>query len=239
MTGGLIRAWLTAVFAASALVSIHAARPADSAALSPVLERFLSLTDPSVVEYRALRHLEAQNDRFNSSAWMDVWTEADRGGGFRYWIVAEGGSNYIRSRVFLPTLEAEREMCESPDSERGALTAANYVFEDRREERDGLAWLTVKPRRKDVVLVDGSIFLNREDGDLVRIEGRLAKSPSRWTRRVDIVRSFRRFAGVRMPVALESVATLLIAGKSSFRMTYDYETVNGQRIADSSTLTSR
>src|SRR5207244_9166807 len=70
-------------------------------------------------------------------------------------------------------------------------------------------WLTVKPRRKDVVLVDGSIFLNREDGDLVRIEGRLAKSPSRWTRRVDIVRSFRRFAGVRMPVALESVATLL------------------------------
>ena len=89
------------------------------------------------------------------------------------------------------------------------------------------------------MLVDGSIFLNREDGDLVRIEGQLAKSPSRWTRRVDIVRSFRRFAGVRMPVALESVATLLIAGKSSFRMTYDYETVNGQRIADSSTLTSR
>ena len=227
------------LLAGSALVSARAARPVDSAAPSPLLERFLSLTDPAVVEYQALRHLEAQNDRFNSAAWMDVWTETDRDGGFSYRIIRQGGSQYIRSRVFLPTLEAERQMCESPDAERGALTAANYVFEDRRAEKDGLAWLSVKPRRKDVLLVEGSIFLKPDDGDLVRVEGRLAKSPSMWTRRVDIVRSFRRVGGVRMPVELESVATLLIAGRSTFRMTYDYETVNGQRIADSSTLTSR
>jgi hypothetical protein len=239
MTRGLIRALSAALCAAAALVSVHAAPPAGSSAPSPVLDRFLSLIDPTVVEYGALRHLEAQNDRFNSSAWMDVWTETDREGRFTYRIVAQGGSSYIRSKVFLPTLEAERRMCESSDADRGALNAANYVFEDRLEEKDGLAWLTLKPRRKDVVLVDGSLFLNPEDGDLVRIEGRLAKSPSMWTRRVDIVRSFRRFAGIRMPVALESVATLMVAGKSTFRMTYDYETVNGQRVGDSSKLTSR
>ena len=28
----------------------------------------------------------------------------------------------------------------------------------------------------------------------------------------------------------ESVASVLIAGKSTFRMTYDYESVNGQRV---------
>jgi hypothetical protein len=33
-----------------------------------------------------------------------------------------------------------------------------------------------------------------------------------------------------MPVALESVATVLIAGRSTFRMSYEYETVNGQRV---------
>jgi hypothetical protein len=130
-------------------------------------------------------------------------------------------------------------MCDSSGPARAAVTSANYVFEDRREEKDGLAWLTVKPRRKDVVLVDGSIFLNPGDGDLVRIEGRLAKPPSFWTRRVDIVRSFRRLAGVRMPVATESVATLFVAGRSTFRMTYDYESVNGQRVDASSKLTSR
>jgi hypothetical protein len=33
-----------------------------------------------------------------------------------------------------------------------------------------------------------------------------------------------------MPVALESVANVRIAGESTFRMRYDYESVNGQRV---------
>jgi hypothetical protein len=228
-----------ALLASATLVTAQAVPPPDSSAPSPLLERFLSLTEPAIVEYRAMRHLEAQNDRFNSSAWMDVWTETSRDGMFSYRVVGQGGSSYIRSHIFLPALEGERQMCAASEPLRGAVTADNYVFEDRREEKDGLAWLLVKPRRKDVVLVEGSIFLNPDDGDLVRVEGRLARTPSRWTRRIDIVRSYRRLAGVRMPVALESVATLLIAGRSTFRMTYDYETVNGQRVEDSSRLVAR
>src|SRR5256885_1769834 len=115
MTRGLIRSVFATLCAALALASAHAAPPVESSAPSPLIERFLSLTDPAIVEYRALRHLEAENDRFNSSAWMDVWTESDRDGTFSYRIVAEGGSSYIRSRVFLPTLEAERRMCESSE----------------------------------------------------------------------------------------------------------------------------
>src|SRR5207253_7971729 len=83
---------------------------------------------------------------------------------------------------------------------------------------------------KDVLLVDGSIFVRPEDGDLVRVEGRLSKAPSFWTRRVEIVRWYQRFVGVRMPTALESVANLVVAGRSTFRMRYDYETVNGIRV---------
>ena len=239
MTRGLIRGIFPALLASATLVTAQAALPADSSAPSPLLERFLSLAEPSVVEYRAVRHLEAQNDRFNSSAWMDVSTEMSRDGAFRYRIIGEGGAAYIRSRVFLPALEGERQMCAASETLRGAVSPENYVFEDRRAEKDGLAWFLVKPRRKDIVLVDGSIFLNPDDGDLVKVEGRLAKTPSMWTRRVDIVRSYRRLAGVRMPVELETVATLLVAGRSTFRMTYDYETVNGQRVGDSSKLLPR
>ena len=177
-----------------------------------------------------LRHLEAQNDHFNSSAWMDVWTDADQASGFRYHIVGEGGSEYIRKRVFVPTLEAERTMWKSGATDRAGLTLDNYIFEDRGAQPDGLTSLGVKPRRKDVLLVDGSIFLRPEDGDLVRVEGRLSKPPSFWTRRVEIVRRYQRIAGVRMPVALETAANVLIAGRSTFRMSYEYESVNGQRV---------
>jgi hypothetical protein len=62
------------------------------------------------------------------------------------------------------------------------------------------------------------------------MEGRLSKPPSFWTRRVEIVRWYRRIAGVRMPVALESAANVRIAGESTFRMTYEYESINGQRV---------
>ena len=74
--------------------------------------------------------------------------------------------------------------------------------------------------------MDGSIFVNPDDGDLVRIEGRLSKTPSFWTRRVEVVRHYQRINGVRVPVAIESVAQVLIAGRSTFSMSYEYETVN-------------
>ena len=241
MSRGLIRQALVALLAVSALSHMRAAGPSVGRGNQAVLQRFLALDDPAPAEYRALRHLDASNDHFEKSAWMDVWTEADRSGAFRYRIVTEGGSEYIRTHVFLATLETERRMWESGAPDRAALTADNYVFEDRGERCDGLAGLTVKPRRRDVLLFEGSIFLRPDDGELMRIEGRLTKAPSFWTRRVEIVRWYQRFAGARMPVALESVASVLIAGRSTFRMSYDYETVNGHRIGTpvARTLASR
>ena len=79
--------------------------------------------------------------------------------------------------------------------------------------------------------MDGSLFLNAHDADLVRIEGRLSKSPSIWTRDVQVVRTYARVASVRVPVQLESIAKVRIAGTSTMSMTYHYEMVNGVEVA--------
>jgi hypothetical protein len=230
MRGALLHG-LTAsvVLVASLTLPATAANSTKAFDAATVLQRFLTLDGSAPSSFRALRHFDAQNDQFDSRAWMDVWTECDRAG-FRYMVVGEGGSEYIRSRVFRASLETERKMWADGSTGRAAMTSSNYEFEDGGAQADGLASFRVKPRRKDVLLVQGSIFLNAEDGDLVRVEGRLSKSPSFWTRRVDIVRWYRRVAGVRVPVALETVASIRIAGKSTFRVTYDYEMVNGQRV---------
>ena len=209
-----------------------AAMAAEPSSPSPViLQRFLALDDPTPTQYRVLRHVEASNDRFEKSAWMDVWAEADASG-FRYTIIGEGGSEYIRSKVFRASLETERKMWASGEADKSTVTSANYVFEDLGAQADGLASLKVKPRRKDLLLVDGSIFLNPHDGELVRMEGKLSKAPSFWTRRVEIVRWYQRIAGFRMPTALESVAHVMIAGRSTFKMTYEYESVDGHRVGN-------
>lgn len=196
----------------------------------PILHRFLSVPDPAPNQYRALRHLEARNEKSDRTAWMDAWTEVSANGSFQYTVAADGGSTYIRDHVLVPALETEKRMAAQRLPTRSSITPANYVFEDRGPCPDGLATLGVKPRRKDALMVDGSIFVRPDDGELVRLEGQLVKPPSFWTRHVQIVQWFERVAGFRMPVAVESVANVLIFGRSTFRMTYEYESVNGQRV---------
>jgi len=194
------------------------------------LQRYLARGVEPTVEYRALRHLEASNAHFGVRGWMDAWTEYTHAGGFRYEIVAEGGSHHVRNRVLRPTLESEQRMWTAREPQRAAVTPENYVFSDSPRLHEGLAPLGITPRRKDVLLVEGSIFVEPSDGELRRIEGRLSKSPSFWTRRVDIVRRYDRVGGVRVPVAIQSTAHVLIAGESTFSMSYEYETINGQRV---------
>jgi hypothetical protein len=191
-----------------------------------VVERFLA-GDKAAHSYRALRRLEARSE--HRDAWMDVWTEADASG-FRYEVASQGGSGYIRSRVFTAALEAERRISATGTAHLAAITPDNYVFEDRGASPSGLAWVGLVPRRKELMLVQGSIFLRPEDGDLVRIQGSLAKPPSMWIRHVEIDRRYERIGGVRVPVSLQSVARVLIAGKSTFTVTYQSETVNGQHV---------
>jgi hypothetical protein len=218
-------ALLTAAFAYDS--HIDATSRAADATVPPALERFFASVESGPVSYRALRRLEARNSHLDHAAWMDVWTEADESG-FRYEIAGVGGSRYVRNRLFMPALETERTMWGAAD--RGAISQVNYTFEDRGAEATGLAWIGLTPRRKDVLLVNGSIFLRPEDGDLVRIEGALSKAPSFWTRKVEIVRRYERIGGVRVPVALESVASVRIAGPSTFTMTYDYASINGRAV---------
>jgi len=65
----------------------------------------------------------------------------------------------------------------------------------------------VRPKRKDVLLVEGAIFVQPSDGELSRIEGKWSKAPSFWTRRVDVVRPVTSARpACALPVAIESVA---------------------------------
>jgi hypothetical protein len=213
------------LFAALVVVS------AGQTAVSP-LQRFLARGEEPTVEYRALRHLEAHNPKFNQSGWMSAWTEYDHANGFRFTIVAEGGSGYIRSKVLRAALEGEQKIWANHEPQNASFTHQNYTFDVGEPAADGLASVTVTPRRKDVLLVEGAIFVQPSDGDLARIEGKLSKTPSFWTRRVDVVRRYQRVGGVRVPISIESVAHVLIAGRSTFKMTYEYEMINGQRVGD-------
>jgi hypothetical protein len=213
--------------------------PRSSSSEEPVVRRFLSRADEPLTRYRALRRLEARNARFKLQGWLEASTELTAEGTFRYEIVREGGSEYIRNKVLRPVLQNEEKLFATHDASRSALTAANYVLRGTEAAEPGLVKLLVKPRRREVSLIDGAAIVTERDADLVRVEGRLAKNPSFWTKRVDVVRRYERLSGVRVPTRLDSVAQIRLAGTSTFSMTFEYEMVNGLDVAPANAVASR
>jgi hypothetical protein len=224
----VVRSLCVCVLSATMLRAVVAVQ---DAAEPDAVARFLSRHDPPLTSYRAHRRLSARNARFNVEGWLEAVTELSPDTGFTFRIDKEGGSGYIRNRVLKAALEGEQKMIKAGDPAKASLTPENYELTVGQAGDAGLLRLLAKPRRKDVLLVDGALFVNAADADLVRIEGRLSKSPSFWTRDVQIVRTYSRLNGVRVPTQLESVAKVRIAGTSSLTMTYQYEMVNGREVA--------
>jgi hypothetical protein len=180
-------------------------------------------------QYRAYRRMHARSEHFGQEGWLEAWTELDDRG-FRYTVVSESGSDYIRNKVLRTVLKREQELVAGGDCRRSELTPDNYDFEDA-SHANGERYVLLKPKRKDVLLVDGRMVLNSENGELLRVEGRLSKNPSFWTSLVNIIRRYGRLDGVRVPIATESVAKVKFAGLSHLEVQYEYETINGRPVS--------
>jgi len=219
--------------ALTALTTLALAEPASTPnAFEPVLHRFLSRADEPLVTYRGTRRLEGRNERFNVSGWMEIATELTADG-FHYRVIDEGGSDLIRGRVFRSMLESEEQIFANGDAARSSFTSINYDLTAADASEPGLVKLFARPKRKDITLIDGAVYITDTDADLVRVEGQLAKSPSFWTRRVEVVKQYARVAGLRVPVRVDSTAQIRFAGPSTMTMTYEYEMVNGVNTSSS------
>lgn len=200
---------------------------------SALVARFLAGSSGVLTSYRAFRTLEAETRGGRMRARLTAWTSLDPVSGFQYSIVEESGSGLVRQKVLRAALEAERTLKKVDEAARGALTADNYTFGAGEAADDGLTRVDIRPRRRDTMLIKGSILLTESDGDLARVEGLLVKRPSFWTREVQVVRRYARIDGVRVPVSMESTARVLITGRSTFSMSYEYEYINGVSVGRS------
>jgi hypothetical protein len=194
------------------------------------IRQFLA-QDDTQHPYRATRRLEAENG--TRSGWLEAVTEYSPANGFSYEITAEGGSGYIRAKVLRAVLDGERDVIAKGETARSSLARSNYNFQGNGVDSDGLANVLLSPRRKERVLLSGTMFLRPLDGDLVRLQGRLAQSPSFWIKNVDIIRTYERIDGAVVPVALETKAQVRFLGAATLRMTYVYSAIDGQPILSS------
>ena len=177
--------------------------------------------------YRALRRLEGGLNSEDKRGWIEAWTAYQPGRGFTYEVVREGGSEYVRNKILRNMLEKEQELIAAGKRLRASLEAKNYEFEDGGLTDNGLQRILLKPVKKSDGLVSGSVFVNPESGFVTKIHGRLVKSPSFWVRDVDVTWRFACVGGHIVPVEMTSTGRVRMFGRSNFRMTYDYVSIDG------------
>jgi hypothetical protein len=199
--------------------------PPAAAPASSALDRYLTTVGDPAPSYRCKRVLTARAG--SRQATLVAMTSLDSSGQFKYDVISEEGSGIIRSKVLHAALDTEQKAKSRDQAARAAVTPANYTFEPAGASGEGAERVRIKPRRNEPMMIDGSIVLDADDGDLMKIEGTLVKRPSFWTRRVEIAREYARIGGARVPVSMSSVADVLFVGRSTFDMRYEYESING------------
>lgn len=209
----------------------RAERPADG---STAIDRFLSQRANPVASAVARRRLVATTRGGAMSGWVDACTFLD-GTRMRYKILAQGGSGTVRKRALIAALDGEVKARGEGDPARAGLIPANYDFAPEDATGDVLR-VALRPKRKASMLIEGSMTLTRDSGELLSVEGRLVEPPSFWTRQVHVTRRYSRIAGVRVPVSMESTAKIMVIGESTFYMSYTYLTINGKPAGEPGTI---
>ena len=183
--------------------------------------------------YQAIRVLVARSKKLNKTGWMEAATTFRPGYGLTYTILREGGDQRIRNRVLREVLDNEVKMSTPPQATRIAISDANYQILGDATGRT----LRLAPRRKETTLIDGTAQVDAR-GRLQAIEGRLAKSPSFWVRSVTVRRTYQAVGGHALPVRVESVADVKLAGSCEFSMWIDYTIVDGISVESAATRPS-
>ena len=237
MQGGTLRltASLLGLALLGGLAQTRAQGPGEPS-IELAVARFNTVAPPA---YRAFRRLEGGLTGSSRQGWLEAWTEFVPGRGFTYEVVREGGHEYVRNKVLRNLLSSEQDLIARGMPLRALLVAKNYEFSDGGVTESGLQRVVLKPVRKSDGIVNGSLLMDPAAGALVRLEGRLLKSPSFWLRDVDVTWKYVNLAGHDLPVEMISAGRVRLFGRSTFRMAYEYVTIDGRPISDSMKATLR
>lgn len=210
-------------------LSATAAAP-EVAAAEDVIARFLDRPHPQTQAYHARRRLDVASPKLGKRAWMEVEVTLDRQAGFRYRVLASGGSALLRKRVLLQILRGEQEEYETGAALQTGFTPENYRLTPGGRDARGLIRLYATARRRERGLLDGQILVAPDTADLVQVSGTMAKGPSFWVRRLQMTKHYARLNDRLLTVRVESVSQMRLLGEARFVMTSEFDTVEGEPV---------
>ncbi|HEU0124362.1 MAG TPA: hypothetical protein VFQ91_27785 [Bryobacteraceae bacterium] len=131
------------------------------------------------------------------------------------------GDNTVKNYVIIKYMSGEVEMAEKAAS--AGITPKNYKFKYKRQEIFNgrtVHIFELNPRKKQVGLFKGELWVDDETALPVRETGSLVKSPSIFLKKVNFTRTYGMYNGAALPARVESTVETRIAGKAELDIRY-------------------
>jgi hypothetical protein len=188
-----------------------------------VLQRYLVATQKSRSELRGVTMrmtIEARLPSMDKQGVMTVERNIAPSGQVSFEDAVFEGDDTIKKDVIARYLQAEAEASQKPAI---GLTPENYKFKYYGRYGSGdwqLHLFEIDPKEDRADTFRGWLWIEATTALAVREQGRLAKNPSIWLRRVSFIRDYRIRDGVAVPVAMESTVETRIAGNAEIAIEY-------------------
>ena len=127
------------------------------------------------------------------------------------------GDGFVKTNVIARLLQSEVDHVQKDDPSSTALRRENYKFSHKSTAQiagRAVHVFQVKPRKKRPGLFKGQIYLDAYTGCLVRVEGRVVKSPSLFVNKIDFVQDYAEVDGFTFPVRMHSEAKAALVGRT-------------------------
>lgn len=133
------------------------------------------------------------------------------------------GDTTVKNYVIIKYMSGEVEMAEKDSTTDAKITPKNYKFKYKRLETFNGKQTHVfelNPRKKQLGLFKGELWIDDETALPVREVGMLVKSPSVFLKKVNFTRTYGLYNGAALPARVESTVETRIAGKAELDIRY-------------------
>lgn len=218
------------VLAVLGIAAAQAGQPDESAVIRGVDAAVKARID-GIAVYIVTEHYAVyrNHDETHPVAEMTVKTEYRKETGKSYTILSQSGSDFIRNHVLKTVLDHEKTINLPGNREASWITSANYDMKlkpggvQRLDGRDCLA-LTITPRRKAANMIEGNLWVDVRDGEIVQLEGSATQSPSIFTGPAQVMRLYASVNGFAMATRARAVSDSFLLGETVVTIDYrDYQ----------------
>lgn len=200
-----------------------------------IVDKYVSATHEQQTAMRGASmkvDIDAEVPKLKSEGKLQALRNISKLGKITYNALAFVGDKRIKNEVIARYLTAETQTQAGPDI---SITPANYKFKYKglQDAGDRQAHVfQVSPRRKQVGLFKGELWIDSQTYMPIREEGRFVKSPSIFLKKVEFVRTYLVKDGLAVPQHIESKVQTRIFGPVNVSVNFtDFAKDSGQDIA--------